>query len=157
MSINDGESFHVRDYDQTLLNCVLLADVIYNKNPKASLESSDIKHLIQKLVSSVQIPKNEGLFESKYMICLNDDNKQVFVVFGETEQMDDYLANFDPYGFIDDCEDCIHSTIFRYSVQIPIDYFLKKIHGGHEVVFTGHGFGGALAAIVATNCLRSGA
>jgi len=156
MSINDGESFHVRDYDQTLLNCVLLADVIYNKNPRASLESSDIKHLIQKLVSSVQIPKNEGSFELKYMICLNDDNKQVFVVFGEIEQMDDYLGNFDPYGFIDDCEDCIHSTIFRYSVQIPIDYFLKKIHGGHEVVFTGHGFGGALASIVATNCLRSG-
>ena len=123
-------STQVQDYKQTLLNCALLADLIYEENPKASLESCGIKHGIKRMVLTVKIPKDEGyelFYDLKYMICLNDEIKQVIVVFCETEQMDDYLANFDPYGFIDDCEDCIHSTIFRQSIQIPIDYFMKKI------------------------------
>ena len=38
------------DFNQTLLNCALLADVIYNDNPKVALESTGIKHDVQKMV-----------------------------------------------------------------------------------------------------------
>jgi hypothetical protein len=145
------------NYKQTLVNCVLLADVVYEENPKVSLESSGIKHNIEKMACSIKLPKDEGIesfYELKYMVCVNDNIKQVIVAFCETQQMDDYFANFDPHGFIDNCFDCIHSTIFSHSIQIPIKYFLEKIFEDYQLVFTGHGLGGAMASIVATNCLR---
>ena len=145
---------HINEnFSQILLSCALLSDKIYDENPRKSLESSAIKHNIQKLALTVNSSNEEG-FVLKYMICVNDALKQVIVVFCETQHMNDYLTNIDSYGEINGSNEAsFHSTIFKHSFQIPIDKFIEQIKNDYEIVFTGHGFGGALASIIATNCL----
>ena len=135
------------DFNQILLNCALLCRSIYEENPKFALESCGYEHTIQSLTLTLKQLK------LKYMICSIEEVKKLIFVFCETEQMDDYLTNIDLCYYIEDCEGSIHSTIARLSIQIPAEVFVHKILDGYDLVFTGHGLGGALASSVATSLL----
>ena len=150
MSQNENvnpEGLETNDFNQKLLNCTLLAHSVYEDNPKTSLESCKYKHSIQHLALAL----NE--IKLKYMICSIEEVKQLIVVFREIEQMDDYLTNLDFCNYIEGCEGSIHSTIVRLSLQIPTEVFIEKLLDGYDLIFTGHGLGGALASTAAVKLL----
>ena len=138
------------DYTEKLKVSSLLAMVIYAKDPKSTLESIS-KHNIEEIAVS---KTDENGFAMKYMICSNKTNKQLYIVFSEGKQMKDFLTNFKLFGEIDNCKGSFHWSIFNKSFQIPIEFYVNKLlNDNYDLIFTGHGIGGAIASIVAARIM----
>ena len=138
---------------QTLLNCLLASGAINENDPKAELLSTP-GHSIEKIsVSKSFCDGKEYPLEVKYMVCSCVSRKKLIVSFRATERMNDFLT-YIQFDEIDGTKGGFHSSIFRRSEQIPLEYFINKIlNDDTEICFTGHGLGASVAALVAIRIL----
>ena len=143
----------IPQYPQKLSNCIAVSSAISEEDPLKALQSSKINHEIKEVIASKSF---DNSLDIKYMICdcSTMENKQLVVVFGETELMNDFLLDIQHLGEIDGCKGGFHSSIHRRSLQIPIQFFIKKIiEENYEITFTGHRLGASIASIVAARIM----
>ena len=141
-------NFDSPQYPQKFLNCLAASIAINEENPVNALQSSRLNHGIKEVIASKSFDK---CLDIKYMICdfSTEENKQLLVAFGETEFMNDFLLHIQHFGDIDGCKGGFHSSIHQRSLQIPIQFFIKKIiEENYEITFTGHRLGASIASIV---------
>ena len=80
-------------------------------------------------------------------------SKRLYVSFRGSDSISDILGDAKIYPVINEYSGRFHSGFFKRAENVPIDYFIKKLIDGNELVFTGHSLGAAVGAMVTINLL----
>ena len=150
------------EYFEILFQCSIISEIIYEKDPEATLKSDQFKRLnhgINSLcVSETFEDKIETSLDVKYMICdcSKDNKKRLIIGFRGTSSWQDFLVDLNLIGNIEGCAGRFHSGIYKRSKKIPIEHFIDKLineNENYEIMFTGHSLGAAIASLVTVRVL----
>ena len=146
--------FFPNRYPQNVINCIAACSAIDEAEPVQYLSSNKFNHEIKEVIVSKVF---DDSLQVKYMICdcsISETKKQLLVAFCETKYMTDFIFDIQHYGEIIGINGGFHSGVNSWSLQIPIDFFVKKtVEESYEVIFTGNRIGAAIASIVAARLM----
>jgi hypothetical protein len=154
------QDLETNEYFESLFQCSLISQLIYEDDPSKALQSHQYSHLnhgIKSLCVSKTIDDKESNLDVKYMLCdcsKNENQKRLIIGFRGTSSLQDFLVDLDLIGRINKCVGSFHSGIYKRSKKIPIKHFIEKlINEEYEIIFTGHSLGAAIASLVTVQVL----
>ena len=131
------------------------------------LSYAKYNHLIEDLVFSTvyeeklkdvinRILKKGDNLQTRYMICINEREKILFLAIRGTETKNDWTqdAKMLLTRSIYNLPGKVHAGFSIRAEQVPLEFYVNKIvNEGYRCVVTGHSLGGATATLVAVKLL----
>ncbi|CAF3338168.1 unnamed protein product [Rotaria socialis] len=133
--------------------CLALSYAVYASDAKACISTlNELKDSMQHGIDQILFSTN---CKRQYLIASKPKEKEIYVAFRGTESWKALLSSFQVYVHLNDFKGTFHAGYYQQAKLIPLApfcYLLNK-HQDYKLIFTGHSFGGALAAMVTMNML----
>ena len=135
---------HIPEYSKILNNSIAACRAIFDSDETQEGPINVLNFVMtDHTITHVAVSKtyNDANFSVKYMICkcLPIQNKNyLFISFGETQLMNDFLLINKLNGEIEEIKGNFHYGIHQKSLQIPIEFYVNKIiNENYDIIFTG--------------------